>query len=181
MEYPEPHKIYFDTLAERLREIDDISQQEDKFKMFTKTLAYTLAEHKRLRAGKENSPKESPDSHLHEAGCQCSICGNLYFTSNEPALYKLFGVLKKKRGVCIGVGPDQILDMIVNSNLDEIYLVDISDHTHITSKLFLEILCLHEDIHGKAPRKEEVLAYFSDPNLRPLVLSNLKESFTCQY
>ncbi|MES2226127.1 MAG: hypothetical protein V4480_04975 [Patescibacteria group bacterium] len=67
--------------------------------------------------------------------------------SNEPLLFTTFPYTKKLAGAGLGVGLDQMLDYVVNSELSTIYMTDVSPAVSTLSRSFLEIGRIHRFIN----------------------------------
>jgi len=87
--------------------------------------------------------------------------GGFSVISNEGTLYKVLPFVRGAKGAGLGVGLDQMLDFLVNSNLSRIYIMDISPHVSHTTRAILEVGRIHKINFGRYPRPIEYIDYFS--------------------
>lgn len=102
-----------------------------------------------------------------------------YITSNEPSLYTAFPYVKNCAGVGIGVGVDQILDIMVNSNLEKVVLLDRNTGVSLVSRALLEVGRRHHELLGAYPASAEFVDYFRAARI-PEVMEMVKGQFNRQ-
>lgn len=88
--------------------------------------------------------------------------------SNEPSLFETFEYIKNIEGVGLGVGLDQMFDIIVNSKLSEGYITDIAQKSVLTTRALLEAGRRFHELHHRYPSPQEYVALF---NIDQLVLT----------
>lgn len=84
---------------------------------------------------------------------------------NEININDVFPFTEEKRGVGIGVGIDQMLEILTHSKLDEIVIVDFSPQAHLTTKALLEAGAHYRRLHGTYPSPEIFVSFFSPENI----------------
>jgi len=88
-----------------------------------------------------------------------------HFMSNEGCLYKLFPAIKDKTGTIVAVGSDQGLDLFVNSQTQNVLMVDITKRTSLLTRTLLELGSVHKKIFGEYPTVEQYHNYFKKENV----------------
>lgn len=96
--------------------------------------------------------------------------------SNEASFYEFFPYISGAHGVGVGVGSDQMLDMLVNSRLERLVCTDISAISITTTRLLLEAGAYYHRTFNRYPTPEEYVALF-DSEHRALLLEALQERF----
>lgn len=83
-----------------------------------------------------------------------------FFTSNEPFTYRYFPYIKNK-GAVVGVGTDQVLDLVANTQTTVGVIVDYNDASCTLMKTLLEVGRCHKQFFGSNPTLTEIAGYFS--------------------
>jgi hypothetical protein len=99
-----------------------------------------------------------------------------HFRSNEAQDYLFFPYIKDLKGAFIGVGADQMLDMFVNSQAREVFIVDYTEQNSLVTRALLEVGLYHKKTWRKNPNVEEFIRYFSKENgwlLSRILLKNM--------
>lgn len=99
--------------------------------------------------------------------------------SNEPSLFETFPYIKHVSGAGLGVGFDQMFDIAVNTQLTEIFVVDVLPEVSLATKTVLEVGRRHHELFGSYPTVEQFLAYFQERNLH-LTLEAISHQFTAE-
>ena len=99
-----------------------------------------------------------------------------YVASNEACLFQVIPVIKERSDAIVGVGSDQVLDLLTNSESECACIVDYTPEVSLTSRMLLEIGVYHKKIAGEYPDSETFINYFEKGNqeelLRILSLEN---------
>lgn len=80
-------------------------------------------------------------------------------------------------GAGIGVGLDQMLDLLVNSNLSQIFLLDITQYMGLTSKALLEVGSKFFDEYQRYPTTAEFVEFFREDKVAE-TMAFLGDSFS---
>lgn len=109
----------------------------------------------------------------------------LHYNSNEPGLFLFKDELATAGGVAVGVGLDQMFDLIVNSRVEEAYVVDFLPEVSLTSRALCEEGVHFYDRHDRYPNPEEMLDLLSvagvaraESNLRAIGYSESETAAT---
>ncbi len=101
----------------------------------------------------------------------------IVLVSNEPSLFETFEYIKDVSGAGVGVGFDQMLDVAVNSKLEDVFITDINPPNLFATRGLLEVGRKFHMLHGRYPSPEEYLAFFEPKNL-PLTLEMIESEFS---
>ncbi|MBI3342527.1 hypothetical protein HY032_00010, partial [Candidatus Gottesmanbacteria bacterium] len=88
--------------------------------------------------------------------------------SNEASGYVYGPYIRAATGGVIGVGPEQVLDLLANSATTFGVLVDYTQETTLTSRMLLEVGMYHKKTFGRTPTRDEFTQYFEKENLPEL-------------
>ena len=97
--------------------------------------------------------------------------------SNEASLYETFPYIQDVEGVGIGVGMDQMLDIFANTNLSQIYIIDVLPKVSLTTRALLEIGRYHYLRYRSYPSVREFLGYLTRDKITE-TLELIKSSFS---
>lgn len=174
MPSPEFSQNYRHNLATQLFSNSDRQQRHQILTDVQNTLDYQLAKHERLafQKGINFNSKPAQEQRSLQQGRYESIFD--YCISNESCLFKLFPAIQDKTGTIVAVGPDQGLDLLVNSQAQYLFMVDIDTDTSLLTRALLELGSIHNKIFGHYPKVEEYQEYFKAKNIDhiPRLLSN---------
>ncbi|MBI3576503.1 hypothetical protein HY086_00465 [Candidatus Gottesmanbacteria bacterium] len=172
-----PSQIYRDTLAEDLRRLRSggaRSKAREILKREKGTSIYRLSDVLR------HEEKDKKIFFARELDEQITEKVELHgIVSNEPSLYETFPYIKNVKGAGLGVGMDQMLDIAVNTKLDEVYIIDVSSTESLATKTLLEIGRGHHELFKKYPTTAEYLRYF-ETNQIPITLEMLSNQFSSE-
>lgn len=160
---------YRDTLANKLSSIPDRKERETTLKEAKKSLAYKVASaikafNRTADAKITSSVRESQRPFQKEIKYQFDN----YNVSNEPYLYKLFPLIRERKGAVMSLGMDQGLDCLVNSQCSVLYAVDVTQSTTLIRNALLETGVIHKKLFGRYPSPSELIDYFRDENTEAL-------------
>lgn len=85
---------------------------------------------------------------------------SVYITSNEPSLFEAFPFIRGCGGVGVGIGMDQMLDIAVNSDLEQVVLLDNNPAVSLTTRAVLEIGRRHHELFESYPTSGQFIDYF---------------------
>jgi len=166
-----------------------ISSEPDKSKRIgilteaKRTLDYQLAK------GEKSALLKGVDYASSQIRAQRELHGDAqgamdkHFVSNEASLYKLFPLLRNLTGAVFGVGSDQVLDILSNSQTTAAFIVDYTESVSLFSRTLLEVGAYHKKTFGKFPTPEKMIDYFEDKNIhhiRRIMARNLSEQETAK-
>ena len=89
---------------------------------------------------------------------------NIINYSKEPNLFETFEYISNVSGAGVGVGIDQMLDVAVNTHLDEVYITDITLLNLFTTRALLEAGRRYHELYGRYPTPQEFLSFFEEGN-----------------
>lgn len=88
-----------------------------------------------------------------------------HFVSNEPSLHCLFPFVDNLSGAVIGVGSDQVLNILANTKATVGYIVDYTESTVLFIRLLLEVGLYHHKLFNCYPSPAVYRDYFDDQNI----------------
>lgn len=91
--------------------------------------------------------------------------GFVFFHSNEYHLYKLFPKLRGFENAVLGVGSDQVFDVLANTNLNSAFLVDFAKPVTLFMRTLLEVGLWYKMVAGKYPEPEQFIECFDQANM----------------
>lgn len=165
MPSPEFSQDYRHNLAVQLFSNPDKQQRRQILTEAQSTLDYQLAKHERkaFQQGIDFSSRPLQEQkQLQQERYELMFD---YCLSNESCLYKLFPTIKDKQETILAVGPDQGLDLLVNSQAKYLFMVDIDTDTSQFTRTLLEIGSVHKKIFGHYPNVEQYHEYFKAENI----------------
>lgn len=89
----------------------------------------------------------------------------IFFHSNEFYLFAFYPTIKDFNGAILGVGSDQILDMLANTSMQSATLVDFTRPVTSVMKTLLEVGTWHHQQTGDYPKPHQFIRYFDLKNL----------------
>lgn len=89
----------------------------------------------------------------------------IFFHSNEFHLFRFYPKIKDFNGAVLGVGSDQILDMLANTNMQSATLVDFTRPVTSVMRTLLEVGAWHYKQTGEYPKPHQFIRYFDLRNL----------------
>lgn len=85
--------------------------------------------------------------------------------SNEAKLFLTYPYIADATGYGLGVGSDQMLDMMVNSKLEGVVIADMGMGNSCMMVMMMELGRRFRDFYHRYPEPEEFLSFYSNDNL----------------
>ncbi len=161
----EPNSLNFrDELAQQLLQESDKNERRELLRTAKLSFQYRVSRSERKAAFEGKSLESSQIANHRDYFGEAKGSMDSHFVSNEASLFRLFPYIEHLSGGILGVGSDQVLDAIVNSECSHGYIVDFTETVSLITRSLLEIGLYHQKLFNSFPSKEEIFEYFDDAN-----------------